>query len=71
IRVINFRMMEVASTSGIPGHPHFISTGTVQVPVFYPSMEEMRDFPSFLSKVEQQHHAHLTCGIAKVSTFKA
>lgn len=59
-------MMEVASTSGIPGHPHFTSTGTVQVPVFYPSMEEMRDFPAFLSKVEQQHHAHLTCGIAKI-----
>lgn len=47
-------------------HPSFAPTGTVEVPVFYPTIEEMRDFPTLINKIEQQHGAHLVCGIAKV-----
>ncbi|MCP9261945.1 putative lysine-specific demethylase 4A [Dirofilaria immitis] len=47
-------------------HPLFTSTGTLEVPVFYPTIEEMRDFPALISKIEQEHRAHLICGIAKI-----
>lgn len=47
-------------------HPPFTATGTVEVPVFYPTIQEMRDFPALINKIEQQHRAHLVCGIAKV-----
>lgn len=47
-------------------HPSFAPTGTVEVPVFYPTIEEMRDFPALINRIEQQHRAHLICGIAKV-----
>ncbi|VDN32181.1 unnamed protein product [Gongylonema pulchrum] len=52
------------STSDDP-HPYFMPTGTVEVPVFYPTIDEMRDFPALINKIEQQHGAHLVCGIAK------
>lgn len=59
--------MEEASTSDYwKGHPRFTSTGTIDVPVFYPTIHEMRDFPTFIDKIEQMHHAHLICGIVKV-----
>ncbi|VDK55562.1 unnamed protein product [Anisakis simplex] len=58
--------MEVASTSGIPGHPTFTSTGTIQVPVFHPTLNEMLDFPGYLNKIEREHGTHLICGIAKI-----
>ncbi|VIO94337.1 Uncharacterized protein BM_BM6641 [Brugia malayi] len=47
-------------------HPSFAPTGTIEVPVFYPTIEEMRDFPTLINKIEQQHRAHLVCGIAKI-----
>lgn len=56
-----------ASTSSEDPHPRFAPTGTVEVPVFYPTIEEMRDFPALINKIEQKHRAHLVCGIAKVS----
>lgn len=55
-----------ASTSANNQHPSFASTGTIEVPVFYPTIEEMRDFPALINKIEQEHGAHLVCGIAKV-----
>lgn len=59
--------MNVSASTSDRVHPRFEPTGTVEVPVFYPTLEEMKDFPGYINKIEQEHHAHLICGIAKVS----
>lgn len=44
----------------------FSSTGTVQVQIFHPTIEEMNDFSAYIRKVEQEHGGHISCGIVKI-----
>ncbi|VDN01958.1 unnamed protein product [Thelazia callipaeda] len=62
-------MMDISSASTSANsahHPVFMPTGTVNVPVFYPTIEEMQDFPSLINRIEREYGAHLICGIAKI-----
>uniref|UniRef100_A0A0N5AWR7 [Histone H3]-trimethyl-L-lysine(9) demethylase n=1 Tax=Syphacia muris TaxID=451379 RepID=A0A0N5AWR7_9BILA len=59
-------MFKKYCTSNASTFPEWKSTGTVEVPVFYPTMEEMKDFCGYVKKIEEEHKAHLVCGIAKI-----
>lgn len=63
--------MQYPSTSKSSVFFHWKSTGTIEVPVFYPTLTEMADFPGYIRKIEEEHQAHLVCGIAKVSFIVA
>lgn len=43
----------------------WVNTGTQDIMVFYPTMEEFKDFPGFIKKIEKSG-AHLASGICKV-----
>ena len=58
--------MEYPCTSSTPVFSKWKSTGTIEVPVFYPSLEEMKDFARYIKRIEAEHQAHLVCGIAKI-----
>lgn len=43
----------------------WVNTGTQDVMVFHPTMEEFKDFPGLIKKIEKSG-AHLASGICKV-----